>query len=98
MRQAENGIITLKLKVIPNAKKTSIEGAQNGELVVKVNAAPEDGKANKALIALLATRLGIAKSAVSIGGGEHSRHKTVLLASSEQITMAVAKLYEKERS
>ena len=36
---------------------------------------PEDGKANKALIALLAKRLKIAKSAISIVSGETARKK-----------------------
>ena len=42
--------------------------------------APEDGKANAAVIALLAKELGVAKSALAITAGQKARLKTIALA------------------
>ncbi len=44
---------------------------------VKVRAVPENGKANKALIALLAKNLGISKSSIEVFAGDTSRQKTL---------------------
>jgi len=46
-------------------------------LKVRVRVAPEDGKANAALVALLAKTLRVAKSQVSIAAGATSRLKMV---------------------
>ena len=46
---------------------------------MRVTAAPEGGKANDAVVALLAKRLGVAKGRVSIVRGHKSRDKTVLI-------------------
>lgn len=46
-------------------------------LKARVRAAPEDGKANEALIALLAKELGIAKSSLAIVVGQKARLKTI---------------------
>jgi uncharacterized protein YggU (UPF0235/DUF167 family) len=52
---------------------------QNGRLRVKIAAAPENGRANKALCEYLAGILGCAKSEISIIKGEKSRLKTLEL-------------------
>ena len=44
---------------------------------VRVSAPPEDGKANAALIALLAKRLRVAKSTVRIVSGKTARFKMI---------------------
>jgi uncharacterized protein YggU (UPF0235/DUF167 family) len=46
-------------------------------LVVAVNEAPVDGKANAAVIALLAKKLGIAKSSITIMRGQSGRTKVL---------------------
>ena len=51
-----------------------------GRLRVKVRESPVDGQANRALIALLADRLGIPKSATRIVSGLRSRNKVVELS------------------
>jgi uncharacterized protein YggU (UPF0235/DUF167 family) len=48
--------------------------------VVKVGAPAEDGKANRALLALLAARLGVASSALAIVAGAGARWKRVAVA------------------
>jgi uncharacterized protein (TIGR00251 family) len=67
----------LLLKVSPNASRNEITGLSGGVLQVKIAAAPEAGKANRELIAILSRTLKIKKSAISIIRGETSRHKAV---------------------
>ncbi len=76
------GGIRLRLKVTPKARRTAIGGVQaeaGGTLVLKVsvNAPPEDGKANAAVIALLAKEFSVAKAAISVVSGATDRRKLV---------------------
>lgn len=48
---------------------------------LKVSCPPEDGKANKAVLALLAECLGVSKSSVSLLSGETSRNKRIAVTS-----------------
>lgn len=72
---------TLRIKVTPKAKSERIkkETCSDGSVTYKcyVTAAPEDGKANEAVIKLLAKNLGLAKSQISITHGHTSREKTI---------------------
>jgi len=74
---------TLAVRVQPGAKKTAIVGiygeGANAAVKIAVQAAPIEGRANEALIAFLAERLGLARSAVSIAHGESGRSKLVTL-------------------
>lgn len=72
--------LRLAVRLTPNAGRDIIEGvetAANDAVFVKirVTAVPEDGKANKALIKLLATALRVPKSSISIISGETARKK-----------------------
>lgn len=68
----------LAVKVTPKARQPGIGGMNDaGELLVKVAAAPEDGKANAAVIALLAQALGLPASTLEIAKGSTGRHKIV---------------------
>lgn len=71
---------TVEIKVTPKASFNKIKPENvEGRLVLKiyVTAAPEDGKANKAVIDMLANELKLAKQQLSILKGEHSRHKVI---------------------
>jgi uncharacterized protein (TIGR00251 family) len=77
-------LIRLAVKVTPKASADRIQGwaeDEAGERILKiaVTAVPEDGKANKAVIALLAKRLKLPKSAITVASGETSRRKTLLI-------------------
>lgn len=48
-------------------------------LKASVTAAPEDGRANKALIALLAKELKVPKTSISLLSGETNRQKVILI-------------------
>ncbi len=69
----------LSVKVIPGASRTAIQALRGGELVVKVAAAPEKGKANEALIDFLSSQTSCPRSSFTLVSGQTSRHKTLLL-------------------
>jgi len=73
--------IRFHLRLTPRGSRDKIDGwTRHGDayyLAARVSAAPEDGKANSALIALLAKTLSVAKSSVRIAAGETSRLKTI---------------------
>jgi uncharacterized protein (TIGR00251 family) len=72
--------IRLATRVTPNAGRNEITGYKDGVLQVKVAAPPVKGKANKALVDLLAEKLEIRKSSINIIKGETSRNKVVLIS------------------
>ena len=78
IRQSKQGVV-LAVVAKPGAKKDDIVGLYGTSLKVAVTAAPEKGKANKAIAKLLAKRLGVAPSNVSIVGGETSKQKRILV-------------------
>ena len=69
----------MRLKVVPGASRDQVVGAHGDRLRVKVTAPPEGGKANDAVRALLARRLGLAVRDVSIVQGATSARKTLLV-------------------
>ena len=70
--------MTLRVKVIPRSAKSEIAGEMaDGTLKVRIAAPPERGKANEALIALLATHFGVARNAVTILSGHATSLKLV---------------------
>ena len=76
--------ITCAVNVTPKSGKDEVLGLVTGddgaqEVKVRVTAAPENGKANKAVCKLIASSLGIAKSAVSVKRGDTSHHKLLAL-------------------
>jgi uncharacterized protein (TIGR00251 family) len=82
-RPCADGLL-LRVRLTPRAGRDAIEGFRVGpdgpHLKVRVRAVPEDGKANAALIELLAATIGLAKSSLSISTGASSRLKTVHIA------------------
>ena len=65
----------LKVRVIPNAKKDEFAGYREGELLLRLNAPPLEGKANRAAVEFVSRFLGVPRSAVLLLRGERSRHK-----------------------
>jgi uncharacterized protein YggU (UPF0235/DUF167 family) len=73
---------SLRLRVTPNAGRDAIEGfetlADDTEVLrLRVSAVPDKGKANAAVIALLAKSLRLPGSALTITAGHTARLKTV---------------------
>lgn len=68
----------LALKVSPKASRDALTGWRGDTLKVSVTAAPERGKANVAVIRLMAGATGLPRSAISLLHGEASPDKTLL--------------------
>lgn len=68
---------TIDVRLRPRGSKSELLGMRDGVLQAKVTAAPVDGKANKALCRLIAKRVGVAPSQVSVVRGERLREKVV---------------------
>ena len=66
-----------KVKVFPSASVNAIVGIRRDELVVKVKAPPEAGKANRELVAFLSKEFGISRQSIRIISGKSKRHKTL---------------------
>ncbi|WP_289040324.1 DUF167 domain-containing protein [uncultured Aliiroseovarius sp.] len=64
----------ITVRVTPKAARNRVED-RDGQLRISVTAAPEDGKATKAVVKLLAHTLGIAKSRLVLTQGATSRDK-----------------------
>ena len=69
----------LRLRVSPGAGRAAIVGRHGDAWKVRVAPAPENGKANAAVVALLADTLALPRGGVSIVSGHASRDKTVAL-------------------
>ena len=69
--------VTLRVKVKPNARISSLIQAPDGSWQASLKARPVDGKANKELIALVAEHFNCRKTAVVIKAGATGRNKLV---------------------
>jgi uncharacterized protein (TIGR00251 family) len=76
LRAVDDGAI-LRLRVRPGGRRDEVVGPHGGALKVSVTAPPERGKANQAVLRLLADRLGVAVGALEITAGSGSRDKTL---------------------
>ena len=79
IRQTSAGV-ELDVRVIPRAKRTEAAGLRNGALLVRLAAPPVDGAANTALVAFLASTLGVPSRAIQLLSGERGRQKRLLIA------------------
>lgn len=69
--------LRLEVRVKPNSREETLEEQDDGSWLARIKAPPVDGKANAALIALVADRFGVRKSQVSIRSGASGRLKLV---------------------
>lgn len=67
----------LRLRVMPGARRTELVGRHGDAWKVRVSAPPENGRANDAVLNLLAERIGLPRRAVSIASGHSGRKKVV---------------------
>lgn len=67
--------ITVLVK--PNARKKGVEKRGDGTFLVSVSAPPREGKANEAVIALLACHFGLPKSRIGIVHGLKGKRKII---------------------
>jgi uncharacterized protein len=69
----------LEVRVIPRASRSALGGERDGALVVRLAAPPVDGRANTALVDVLAEALNLPKRRISLVHGDTSRQKRVLV-------------------
>jgi uncharacterized protein (TIGR00251 family) len=76
----KDGSVTVDIQVKPRSSREAVGPVQADRLVVAVNAPPVDGKANEAVVRVLAQTFGVPRSAVTIVRGETGKKKTVRIA------------------
>ena len=76
-QSANERTVVFPVYVVPRAAKNEIVGVQGETLKVRVTAPPVKGKANEALVRLLAKTLRLRKDQVEIVAGHRARHKMV---------------------
>jgi uncharacterized protein len=67
----------IAVRVQARSSRDEIDGEREGAVVVRVKAPPVDGRANVALRRLVAKRLGVAPSRVSVVRGASARDKLI---------------------
>lgn len=67
--------LVVSVRVTPRAKRNEVGGVMNGKLQVRTTSPPTDGKANKAVIKLLAEFIDVAPSRIKLLRGPASRNK-----------------------
>jgi len=76
----KNAPVLIRIKAVPGASRDSIAGILGDRLKVRTSAAPEGGKANKAICKLIAKQLGIKPAMVQVHAGHTNPEKTVQIA------------------
>ena len=71
----EKDYFIIRLRVIPNAKKSEIIGLLDDMLKIKISSPPVEGKANAQIIKFFSDYLKISKSKLEIVSGEKSKCK-----------------------
>lgn len=84
LKALPDGSLLLKLHVQPRSSRNQLSGLHNDALKLKLTTPPVEGKANKAVIAFLAKRLHLPKSAVTIKSGLQSREKHIIISNCEE--------------
>jgi len=72
--------VVLPVRAQAGARKNGIQGEHDGALKVSVTQAPEKGKANKAIVTVLAKQLRLRKSQIELISGETSAQKRFIIA------------------
>ena len=74
----------IKLRIIPNAKRSVVAGAHGDAIKLKIAAPAIEGKANEALVEFLASTLGVPQRDVTILRGAKSRDKFIEITSLDE--------------
>ena len=70
----------VKLRIVPNAKRSEVVGEYGDAVKIKVNAPALEGKANEALLEFIAEKLRIHRRDITLIAGEKSRDKLIDIA------------------
>ncbi|MDE0878266.1 MAG: DUF167 family protein [Sphingomonas bacterium] len=92
-REGADGL-TLAIRVTPRGGRDGLEAGTDDHFAARLAAAPVDGKANAALIALVARTFGTARRSVTIVGGDTARLKRLHIAGdTTRLAKIAASLY-----
>ncbi|MDE0957990.1 MAG: DUF167 domain-containing protein [Planctomycetota bacterium] len=80
--QTDEGV-EMSIRAIAGASRNEITGIRDGSLVVRITTAPEKGKANQAIVDLLARSLAMRKKDLRWIRGERHRNKCILLCEAD---------------
>lgn len=89
----------LEVEVVPRSRKPGVAGRRGEALRVRVASAPEGGRANKELVALVAAFLGVKPGAVSVLRGATSRRKLLEVEglAKRELAAALARVPDAEK-
>ena len=76
-KETESLYTEIDVRVIPKSSGNEIAREEGRMVKIKVTSPPVEGKANKAVIALLSKKLNVPKRNVEIVSGEKSRNKKI---------------------
>lgn len=94
LRNAPDGVF-MRVRLTPKASRDGIDGCENGPdgafLKARVRAVPERGKANAALLRLIAKTFDLRLSDMTLRSGQSARMKSVHIAGApDELTHAMA--------
>ena len=86
--------IIFSLKVIPKSSINYIFLSDDGQIKLKLQSPPVEGKANEACIKFLSKLLGVSKSSVVIKSGQKSKYKTIeVYGDPEKLELALKNIF-----
>jgi uncharacterized protein (TIGR00251 family) len=86
----DDGSIVLSVHAQPGAGRSAVVGRHGDAVKVKVAAPPEHGRANQAIVEMLAQHLGLKAAQVELVSGTSSRAKKVRISGVEEAEVASA--------
>ena len=86
----EPGVVVLRVHVQPRAGRPGVVGRHGDALKIRVAAPPVDGRANAAVVELVARLAGVSRSSVAVVGGRRSRAKRVRIDGVGPATLSAA--------
>jgi len=75
---------TLHIKVVPGSSRSRFAGRLGDAIKIQISAPPERGKANAAVIKLIADTLGLGANQIEIVKGHSQPRKTLQISGIEQ--------------
>jgi uncharacterized protein (TIGR00251 family) len=76
-KKEPSSFFLIRIKVVPGASRNEIAGKVGDRVKVRVSAPPEDGKANRAVCAVVAKACGVKPKHVTVESGHTSAAKTL---------------------
>ena len=84
--------LVIELRVQPRAHRSEFAGLHGGRLRIRLQAPPVDGRANAALVELLAEAFAVTRAQVLVESGLASRDKRVRILAAPQIPPPISEL------